>query len=158
MKEVGTKTLLKLYVRLRNTRYPNSARARFVIPNQYVKNPHTTINIDQLRSRQQMFIKCVVSSEIWCISNLDFKSGPESKTLRDILLKLRVSNLPDQHLFITNDTHWTGDDHSFRYLPQFEQDARLMIGNLIPYLSHHEEEWIRTLFSSKCLEANVGNT
>ena len=87
---------------------------------------------------------------------MDFKSGPESKTLRGILMALQVNNLPDQPLFINMYKHWTGDRHSFSYLPQFEQEAGLMIGNLILYLSHREEELIRNFFSAKSVEVNAG--
>ena len=64
-----------------------------------VKNHHITIKIDRLRLQQYFFIKYVVLSETWCIANLDFKSGPEYKTLHDFLMALRVSNLPDQPFY-----------------------------------------------------------
>ena len=40
---------------------------------------------------------------------------------------------------------------------KFEQEARMMIGNFIPYLIYHEGKWIETLFSAESLMANSGN-
>ena len=93
----------------------------------------------------------------WCIANLDFPTGPNKNTLLDILMALRLNNLLNQSLFINVDKHWSGNGHIILFLSQSEQEALLMIGNLIPYLTHHEGEWISTLFSAKSLGSNIDN-
>ena len=59
MKEADTKTLLKLYEINTKKVYPHWVRTWYLLPTQYILNPHTTVNIDYLRLRQQVFTKCV---------------------------------------------------------------------------------------------------
>ena len=157
MKEAGIKALLKLCGKYRNTLYPNGVRARFLIPSRYVKKPHTKIKIDQPRPRQQLFAKYIVSSETWCISNLYFPAGPKKKTLHEIIMAIKVKDMLDQPLFLNVDKYWSGNGYSLHLLPQFEQETTMMIGNFIPYVIYHEDQWIEALFSTEFLMASSGN-
>jgi len=100
MKDAGTKALLELYRHSTRNVFSHDVKARFVLPTQYIRNPHTTIKIDRLCSRQQMFKKRVSSAEIGSISNLDFSAGLEGKTLRTIIMGIEYSTIPNHNYLL----------------------------------------------------------
>ena len=114
---------------------PHDVKPKIVLPMQYIRKLHTTIKIDCLRSRQQLFTKCVSSAETGSISNLNFSAGLEGNTLRTIIMEIEHSTIPNQKLFLNIDKHWTENEHTLHFLPQYKQEeARLMITHIIPYL------------------------
>ena len=150
--------MLALYGRNMTMKFPNGVRSLFLLPIKYIHKPHTRIKLNPFRSRQQLFTKCVLSSETWSISSLGFPAVPQKNTLRHITMSLRSKKVTDQPLFINVNKNRSGNGYSLHFLLQFEQEARLMVKNSIPYITHHYGEWTTSLFSTEAIASSGGDT
>ena len=98
----------------------------------------------RLRKRQQAFCQNIVRITSWEISQLDFADKDLGCTLRQILMSLRSTEPGSEHLklfFAVEHRYWMQDGgFVFLVLPIFEQEARMTIAGLLPYLKFLAKE------------------
>ena len=120
--------------------YPNGVRVRFVKQQKDALSTVEKGKLNRLRSRQQLFLSTIQSTETWDILQLDYNCGShDAPTLRQMIMGL-TAGPDDAPLFHSVDLDWKGVGYVFQYSPSMKAQAECTIYTLLPLLQHHYPE------------------
>ena len=134
--------LIKYFGRDRkdNSEYPNGVRVRFVKQRKDALGLAEKGKLDRLRSRQQLFLKSIQTTETWDIVQLDYNCGNSgAPTLRQMIMGLTTGQKKTP-LFHSVDLDWKGVGYVFQYSPTLKAEAECTIHTLLPLLQYHYPE------------------
>ena len=92
--------------------------------------------IDLIDSGQyRFFLASIKQSQTWDIEQLDY-ANPDSDdlTLRQMIMDIKSKKIPAIPLFHCVDLNWQGNVYVFQYCPNMEEEAEVIIQNLLPFL------------------------
>jgi hypothetical protein len=138
--------------------YPLGIKLRFVTPRKHALNTRDRQKVDRLRQRQNTFSGVIETQMSEDIAHVDWKpSHSDYPTLRDMVMSLSSTIHTNQYLFLSIDyIPWKGL-HYFQYYAHHEEEAQLVIFNLIPILRYLHGDVIENSFSAEAIERARGN-
>lgn len=136
--------------------YPNGLRFRFM------KNINTFINQEEkskvihLREKQRAFLRCIRTTQIPYLIQLDYNPKPDQPTARQMIMSINSANTePPRPLFISADLNWNGTSHTIQHAIQHQGEAECIINTLYPFLSHFfPDAGVDALFSAEAKESS----
>ena len=140
------------------TSFPLSIKARLVPTLDQARGMDSGNKIARLRTRQAVFLHNVSRQQDYSIATLDYEDKQlEGKTLRDLLMEMKVKDKPTTPLFVSVDKHWASKGFVFQMTTTNEEEASQRIRSLLPYLigtmesKYHVQ--IRKMFSLEALQS-----
>ena len=140
-----------------NPELPLGIRVRFVPLYDRLRSTVVKNKVLKLISRQHAFvgqhgIKIKESNELL---SLDDNLSPEYPTARELIMKIKSKAKPDLCLFHAVETKWNNQRKQCLYfIPQFAEEAAMMVDNLLPYLKATIGKWVEQIFTPSAREIN----
>ena len=154
---IAQKALLSTYGRRNTGNYPNGIRLRFALPLHSAHNLNAKAKLERLRARQQVWLSTYEKGFSWEITQLDHPVGRKLPTLRQSLLSIMSKTNPAFPLFHSIDrSNYREAGVCFQFLPEFANEARMAISNLVPMMKHAYGENVLQLFSTSAIERMEG--
>ena len=158
-RSIAQRALLATYGRRNTGAYPNGIRMRFALPLHTAHNLNAKAKLERLRARQQVWTKTYEKGFSWEITQLDYPVGKKLPTLRQTLLSIMAKTNPAFPLFHSIDrSNYKESGVCFQFLPEFANEARMTISNLVPMMKHSYGENVLKLFSAEAVERMDGCT
>ena len=128
------KRLAALYSSESEGPFPLGRKLHLVPQYQDVTTPASLAKLDRARIRQAAFLVNITRLANDDVGVLDFHDPAWNGTLRDIIMKIPVSEDPSRSLFVSVDKHFTGQGVMFRFTEPNLDEAKACINGLLPYL------------------------
>ena len=117
------------------------------------KSDHSHKKLMKAILRQQSFLALVQSDTNSDILTLDTKEG-DLDTLRVLICQLLSTKYPSLPLFLSVDKHfWSSAGYHFQFMPHMEEEATMMMHNLIPVLAYHHGDKVKKYFYPEAVAA-----
>ena len=151
------RALLAVYGRKTRGQYPNGIRLRFSLPIHAAHNLNAKAKLERLRARQQVWTNTYEKGFSWEITQLDHPISKHAPSLRQALLSLMSATNPKFPLFHSVDrSTYRESGICFQFLPQFAEEARMTISNLVPLMKHKYGPSALSVFSPSAVERMEG--
>ena len=127
-----------------------------------VKSQETKAVIKKAIERQSFFEEHVKKDYFSDILHLDvIPSGSTLPTMRKMITDIRSIQFPHLKMVHSVDETWEKilwkGDFTYLVMPQIEEEAKLMMDNLLPYLRHEYGEGVLDYFTSEIKELSSMN-
>ena len=156
-RSVAQKALLSVYGRKNKGQFPNGIRLRFSLPIHSAHNLNTKAKLERLRARQQSWLSIYDKGYSWEISQLDHPINKKGPTLRQALLALMSTTDSQFPIFHSVDrSNYKASGICFQFLPEFADEARMTISNLVPLMRYKYGPSVLSLFSPSAVERVEG--
>jgi len=139
--------LYRLYGSTSSDPFPNGVKLRLVPEITPQMGPSSRAKVDRLRNRQSSFVQFSLSAQTWEIATLDYVDPELGTSLRQLLMSIPSSQIPNRFVFHSVDPHWQRNGHIITFLPDLEVEARTIIAGMIPFLVFHYQDYAERIYS-----------
>lgn len=143
------KYLTAVYGRQSSSPYPTGAMYK-LMPS--IQSIHNTPGIESLMiviQRQSHFIKHSKTIRTWQFTSIDFRHPEIKLTLREMLACITWDDNAgiSRPLILSTDNHFRNDGFNLTVHPKMENEARVLVSALYPYLRHVYGDKVNSLFT-----------
>lgn len=135
--------------------FPDGTRMRLIPPFNSVISADSKSKYGAVVARQAAFLTRLASQQTWELSSnlvLDRKNQQSNQSLRQVLLNIKSSRFPGTSLFHTIDKSWgTESGITFTFVPENEEEARMYITGLVPFIRDTTNDWYLSFFSADAI-------
>ena len=137
--------------------FDDGRKMRFFASLINVKSKATKLSIKKAIARQGFFEKNVRKAYFSDITELDIKpTGSTLPSMRKMLTNIKSIQFPHLRMIHSVDETWEKirwkGDYTYLVMPQLEEEADLMMNNLLPYLRHEYGDEVMDYFTSDAKE------
>jgi hypothetical protein len=135
--------------------FPNDVKMRIVPDLTLQMSPLSRAKADRLRNRQANFTKYSVKATTWEIATLDFVDASLGASLRQMIMSIVSTTREGIFLFHSIDPHWQGNGYIVTFLPDLEEEARMILAGLIPFLVFRfpdHSDGIKAMFTPEAVQ------
>ena len=131
------------------TGFKGGRKLRFYPVLNHVKSDYSAAKLRKAIDRQKCFTDVIMEDYTSDFISLDV-SYNNLPTMREIIAEIKSEKFPNLCLFHSIDPAWkmmrSRGDFTFLYMPHLAEEARIMMGNLIPYLRWKHSDLVLDYF------------
>ena len=125
---------LKKYYSSRSRWFPLGVKMRLIQMASALMGVPARKKIDSFRLKQKQFVAHMKAMRSWEIMGLDIDPGSNQPSLRELLNQLESNIEPGTQIFHSVDDSFQPGAVVFSFHPAREEEARMMVASLIPFL------------------------
>ena len=139
------------------TGFPDGRKMRFFASLKNAKSATTKASIKKAIDRQRFFVKEVCKNYFSDILHLDvIPKGSKLPTMRTMITSIHSIQFPHLRMIHSVDETWSKiqwkGDYTYLTMPHIEEEAEIMMSNLLPFLRHKYGDGVLKYFTSAAIE------